>query len=60
MYYDIHEMVRFQVVTEDWYDQTPTGPLGVSDEPEGRPIAPYRITASMKGPGLGCCLWWDE
>lgn len=60
MYYDIHEMVRFQVVSEDWHDQTPTGPLGVSDEPEGRTIAPYRITASMKGSGLGCCLWWDE
>ncbi|KAK1764569.1 RNA polymerase III subunit Rpc25-domain-containing protein [Phialemonium atrogriseum] len=60
MYYDIHEMVRFQVVSEDWHDQTPTGPLGVGDEPEGRTIAPYRITASMKGSGLGCCLWWDE
>jgi DNA-directed RNA polymerase III subunit RPC8 len=60
MYYDIHEMVRFQVIAEEWHDQTPTGPMGHGDEPEGQSIAPYKITASMKGPGLGCCLWWDE
>ncbi|KAJ9156998.1 RNA polymerase III subunit Rpc25 [Coniochaeta hoffmannii] len=61
MYYDIHEMVRFQVVTEEWHDQTPEGPLNMSEEqPDGRAISPYRITASMKQSGLGCCLWWDE
>jgi DNA-directed RNA polymerase III subunit RPC8 len=60
MYYDIHEMVRFTVVTEEWHDQTPTGPLGMGEEADGRPISPYRIIASMKGSGLGCCLWWDE
>jgi len=60
MYYDVNEMVRFQVISEEWNDQTPTGPLGVTDEPEGETISPYRITASMKGSGLGGSLWWDE
>ncbi|RKU41171.1 DNA-directed RNA polymerase III subunit rpc25 [Coniochaeta pulveracea] len=61
MYYDTHEMVRFQVLTEEWHDQTPTGPEGlIEEESGGRPIPPYRITGSMKGSGLGCCLWWDE
>lgn len=61
MYYDIHEIVRFQVLTEEWHDQTPTGPMGLNEEEaDGRPIPAYRITGSMKASGLGCSLWWDE
>ncbi len=60
MYYDTHEMARVQVIAEDWHDQTPTGPIGIGDVNEHLDMAPYKITGSMKGSGLGCCLWWDE
>ncbi len=60
MYYDTHEMVRVQVIGEEWHDQTPTGPIGAGDVNENLEVAPYKITGSMKASGLGCCLWWDE
>ncbi|KAJ9137912.1 DNA-directed RNA polymerase 3 25 kd polypeptide [Pleurostoma richardsiae] len=60
MYWDNHEMVRFTVVSEEWHDQTPTKPVEYGLEVEERKLPPYKIRGSMKGPGLGCCLWWDE
>ncbi|KAK3335645.1 RNA polymerase III subunit Rpc25-domain-containing protein [Cercophora scortea] len=60
MYYDNNEMVRFSVIGEEWHDQTPTGPVDMTDEPAGQRKSPYQITGSMKGPGLGCYLWWEE
>ena len=60
MYYDNHEMVRFRVIDESWHDQTPTKPLGRGEEAEERRKPPYMIKGSMKDPGLGVCLWWDE
>jgi len=57
MYYDANEMVRFQVISEEWHDQTPTGPVEI-DTPALLP--PYTITGSMKAAGLGCYLWWEE
>ncbi|KAK3936481.1 RNA polymerase III subunit Rpc25-domain-containing protein [Diplogelasinospora grovesii] len=61
MYYDNNEMVRVQVIAEEWHDQTPNGPpKDASEEPISRVRPPYQITGSMKGPGLGCYLWWEE
>lgn len=56
LFYDNHEMVRFQVIDEEWHDQAPAGPT----QPEDSPLkTPYRIKASMAAEGLGVCLWWD-
>ncbi|KAK0703613.1 RNA polymerase III subunit Rpc25-domain-containing protein [Lasiosphaeria miniovina] len=60
MYYDNNEMVRFQVISEEWHDQTPTGPVDAAEEPASSLLPPYKITGSMKGPGLGCYLWWED
>lgn len=47
--------MRFQVLEEEWHDQTPTGPNKGDDEIG----APYMIKGTMKTDGLGICLWWD-
>ena len=60
MFYDNHEMVRFRVIDEEWHDQTPTKPIERGEEPEESRNPPYRIRGSMKDPGLGVCIWWDE
>lgn len=69
MYFDDNEMVRFRVIAEEWHDQAPSKPVEAVEVPEGTegvaapPIntkPPYTITGSMSGPGLGCCLWWEE
>jgi DNA-directed RNA polymerase III subunit RPC8 len=57
-------MVRFKVIAEEWHDQTPSKPVEVVEATEEAPKPtnskpPYRITGSMNGPGLGCCLWWE-
>ena len=57
LFYDRNEMVRFQVVDEEWHDQTPAGPN--QSEEEALPT-PYRIKGSMANSGLGVCLWWDD
>ena len=57
LFYDNHEMVRFQVLDEEWHDQTPAGPSQGEDAPAK---SPYRIKGSMVRDGLGVCLWWDE
>ncbi|KAL1902047.1 DNA-directed RNA polymerase III complex subunit Rpc25 [Ceratocystis pirilliformis] len=54
---DNNEMVRFQVIDEEWHDQTPDGPSQV-DDPNLRK-APYKINGSMAKEGLGICYWWD-
>ncbi|KAH7326354.1 RNA polymerase III subunit Rpc25-domain-containing protein [Stachybotrys elegans] len=56
LFYDIHEMVRFQVIDEEWHDQTPAGPTQTD---EAAVKTPYRIKGSMARDGLGVCLWWD-
>jgi len=58
MYYDTHDMVRFQVIGEEWNDQTPTGPVE-QGETTSNIVAPYRITGTLKHSGLGSHLWWD-
>ncbi|VUC34901.1 unnamed protein product [Clonostachys rosea] len=63
LYYDVGEVVRFQVIEEEWHDQTPagpsqTGPGGADDEENA--MAPYKIKGSMMRGGLGVCLWWDS
>ncbi|KAI6087030.1 RNA polymerase III subunit Rpc25-domain-containing protein [Hypoxylon rubiginosum] len=56
-WYDKNETVRFQVVEEEWHDQTPE-----STEQEAvdraKKLSPYKIKASMLKDGLGVCLWW--
>jgi len=59
MYYDNNEMVRFEVMGEEWHDQTPTGPVEQGNVPTSQ-LPPYKIRGSMKGPGLGCDIWWAE
>ncbi|KAL5604323.1 hypothetical protein BROUX41_002296 [Berkeleyomyces rouxiae] len=54
---DNNEMVRFQVIDEEWHDQTPDGP-SQADDPSLRK-APYKIKGSMAKEGLGICYWWD-
>ena len=57
MHYDNHEVVRFQIDDEHWFDQTPVGPGEVEEDVKK---SPYTLTASMKSDGLGPCLWWDD
>jgi DNA-directed RNA polymerase III subunit RPC8 len=64
MYFDNNEMVRFRVIAEEWHDQTPSKPVEAVEGTEEAPAPintkpPYKITGSMSGPGLGCCLWWE-
>ncbi|KAG5924275.1 hypothetical protein E4U60_007589 [Claviceps pazoutovae] len=56
LFYDNHEMVRFQVIDEEWHDQTPIGPTQSEDTPTK---TPYKVKGSMAREGLGVCLWWD-
>jgi DNA-directed RNA polymerase III subunit RPC8 len=56
LYYDNHEMVRFQVIDEEWHDQTPAGPTQAED---AALKTPYKLKGSMAADGLGVCLWWD-
>lgn len=60
-YFDIFEMVRLVVESEEWNDQTPTKPTATigEDAPPEEKLPPYIIKASMKAHGLGVCLWWE-
>ncbi|KAK4170129.1 RNA polymerase III subunit Rpc25-domain-containing protein [Cladorrhinum sp. PSN259] len=66
LYFDLNEIVRLKVISEEWHDQTPTEPIELADDSEAaekaisnrRPV--YSIIGTMDGTGLGCCLWWDE
>ncbi|XXG98671.1 Ribosome biogenesis protein [Hypoxylon texense] len=57
LWYDKNEMVRFQVIEEEWHDQTPE-----STEQEAvdraKKLSPYRVKGTMMKDGLGVCLWW--
>lgn len=57
LFYDVNEMVRFQVIDEEWHDQTPAGPSQAEDAPAK---TPYKIKGAMAREGLGVCLWWDD
>ncbi|KAI0144652.1 RNA polymerase III subunit Rpc25 [Xylariaceae sp. FL1272] len=59
MWYDKNEMVRFQVIGEEWYDQVPdSGEDGAMER--AKKISPYNIKGTMISTGLGVCLWWDD
>ncbi|KAK4451499.1 RNA polymerase III subunit Rpc25-domain-containing protein [Podospora aff. communis PSN243] len=60
LFYDNNEMVRLQVLFEEWHDQAPSGPLDLADQPASELLPPYKIIGTMKAPGLGCALWWEE
>ncbi|KAM0435997.1 hypothetical protein ACHAPT_002889 [Fusarium lateritium] len=57
LFYDNHEMVRFQIFDEEWHDQAPAGPTQQEESPAK---TPYRIKATMAADGMGPCIWWDE
>lgn len=57
MYYDNGEMVNFQVIEEEWHDQTPLGPTKPGHDSDKK-VSPYSIKATMRNDGLGICLWW--
>lgn len=62
MYWDVHETVRFAVISEEWHDQTPTKPAtqpGDEEQAQEEVKPPYVIKGTMKQPGLGCTLWWE-
>lgn len=58
LFFDVEEVVRFRVESEQWEDQSPQHPLR-RDENEER-NSPYRIVGSMSQAGLGPLLWWDD
>ncbi|RDW60183.1 hypothetical protein BP5796_11789 [Coleophoma crateriformis] len=58
LHFDNHEVVRFRIESEHWFDQAPVGPGDANDDSER--TSPYKITATMDDPGLGPCLWWDD
>ncbi|KAJ5658130.1 DNA-directed RNA polymerase III subunit 22.9 kDa [Penicillium longicatenatum] len=56
LYFDVGEVVRFRIETEEWHDQIPTGPD--SDQTVTERKAPYSIIGSMQMGGLGPVTWW--
>jgi DNA-directed RNA polymerase III subunit RPC8 len=58
MHYDKNEMVRFQVIDENWNDQAPESGEEEAIE-RAKKISPYTIKGTMMKEGLGVCLWWD-
>lgn len=58
MYYDKNEMVRLQVIDEEWHDQTPESTSEEAVE-QAKKISPYSVRGTMMKEGLGCCLWWE-
>nr|CAG4635060.1 EOG090X0DHL [Alona affinis] len=63
MFMEIGADIRFKVMDEMFLDTTPTGP-GVGDSvsadavPKENKQISYRITGSIKDPGLGLLSWW--
>ncbi|KUL85666.1 hypothetical protein ZTR_08883 [Talaromyces verruculosus] len=57
-YYDIGEIVRFRVESEEWHDQRPTGPDRAEAQTAAENKPPYSIRASMMMEGLGLIAWW--
>ncbi|KAF3016244.1 hypothetical protein G7054_g14098 [Neopestalotiopsis clavispora] len=58
MYYDKNEMVRLQVIDEEWHDQVPDSTSEEAVE-QAKKISPYSVRGTMMKEGLGCCLWWE-
>ncbi|KAJ6145258.1 hypothetical protein N7470_009153 [Penicillium chermesinum] len=56
LYFDVGEIVRFRIETEEWHDQIPTGPEGENTNTDRKP--PYSIIGSMQMGGLGPITWW--
>ncbi|KAG4222073.1 hypothetical protein PC116_g29452 [Phytophthora cactorum] len=58
MWYDKNEMVRLQVIEEEWHDQTPESAEQEAVD-KAKKLSPYRIKGTMMKEGLGVCLWWE-
>ncbi|KAJ5936384.1 DNA-directed RNA polymerase III subunit 22.9 kDa [Penicillium verhagenii] len=56
LYFDVGEVVRFRIETEEWHDQIPNGPD--SDQTVAERKAAYSIIGSMQMGGLGPVTWW--
>lgn len=66
MYFDNHEMVRVQVVGEEWHSEKMNGQIDISTDIDADSQsldsrkASFKIIGSMQSEGLGVCLWWDQ
>lgn len=58
LYFDNHEPVRVQIVSEEWHDQIPMSGLRKADDVAEKPQAPYKLIGAMLEAGLGPILWW--
>lgn len=58
LYYERDDVLRFQVIDEEWHDQTPEGPRKPGQHAEKK-VSPYSIKATLANAGLGLCAWWD-
>ena len=60
LFYDSAETVLFQVIDEEWNDQTPAGPAQTQEDEDKELETPYKIVGSMARDGLGVLLWWEQ
>ena len=59
LFFDVGEVVRFRVESEQWHDQSPDAPPKATDTAaEIERKVPYSIIASMCDAGLGPVTWW--
>ncbi|KAI1403020.1 RNA polymerase III subunit Rpc25-domain-containing protein [Hypoxylon fuscum] len=56
--YDKNEIVRLQIIDEEWHDQTPESAEQEAVD-KAKKLSPYRIKGTMTKEGLGVCLWWE-
>ncbi|CAI7652506.1 unnamed protein product [Penicillium glandicola] len=56
-FFDVGEVVRFRVESEEWHDQIPNAP-DVADETPQERRPPYSILGSMQMGGTGPITWW--
>ncbi|CAE6521565.1 unnamed protein product [Rhizoctonia solani] len=68
LYLDRNEVIRLRVERDEFYDNEPgprkaeTSQLGQEErvEDDADRKAPYTITASVHGDGLGALVWWEN
>ncbi|CAG7949862.1 unnamed protein product [Penicillium nalgiovense] len=56
-FFDVGEVVRFRVESEEWHDQIPNAPDVADETPQDR-RPPYSILGSMQMGGTGPITWW--
>ncbi|KAF2754123.1 DNA-directed RNA polymerase III polypeptide [Pseudovirgaria hyperparasitica] len=58
LYFDLGEVIRFRVESEEWHDRSPQAPGSEDSGKDDQP--PYSLLVSMQQSGLGLTMWWDE